>query len=241
MDFDENGHEVDHGDENESASEAAARAILEENVIDAPPQHGPAEQKERNKDGDAAQVGGEIQGLQLTNQGNVASLDVPDKWKLEPEKGPYETRGTSTAFNPADDRDARLVVNLANPTVDSKLDAAFKKITSEPPHKLTADERALVAPMLGPLGDPAIFDLKASTADLNGKTVLAVEGKFKTADRSYKGFITLTDKGEVQNIFFSAPAKQFEQHKATANLAFGSIEWRGAPLPASQRATGDAK
>lgn len=233
MSFDQLDPTEDGNNDFEAVSKEAGRRLMNDDVLEGPPQYGPDQKSEV-----LADMGG-LTGLQLENQGDIAAMDVPDKWVAEPEKGAYERRGTSIGFNPPDARDARLVVNLSDANANPSVEAAFKQITSEPHHELTAEEKIQLRQMFGPLGDPKVFDLKARTTELNGRNVVAFEGKFKDGDRQVQGYMLTTSNNEMQQIFFSAPQKAFQEHKLAADSAITSVEWRQASKPVSQRATPD--
>lgn len=257
MEFDERTTVADN-DEFASAAELAAKRFSDDEVKEGPPQTGAVEASAQG--GDQSKAGGQKDGSEaektkevnpgtdgksfapaLANEGDIAKMMWPAQWVPEPEKNAYEALNHSTAFNPAaaGARDARLVVNLSKPNANPELEAAVRSICSKPAHELTQDEVKSIKQLLGPLGDPEVFNLKARTETLNGRTVLAVDGNFKTADRKLTGYLFTTANNEMQSVFFSAPAKTFDEYKPAAEGAIRSIKWRGAP--ASQGATGEIK
>ncbi|MFN8655861.1 MAG: hypothetical protein U0105_05945 [Candidatus Obscuribacterales bacterium] len=239
MEFDERTT-VAENDEFASAYELAAKRFSEDEVKEGPPQTGTGA-------GDKTGTSEVSTGTDaktppsITNSGDIAKMQWPEKWVPEPEKSAYETLNHSTAFNPAaaGAKDARLVVNISKPNANPELEAAVRSICSKPHHELTQDEIKAIKQLLGPLGDPEVFNLKARTEELNGRTVLAVDGNFKTADRKLTGYLLTTANNEMQSVFFSAPAKIFDEYRPAADSAMQSIKWRGAP--ASKGATGEVK
>lgn len=224
MDFDENRSDlVAFNEDFEAASTAAAQRFMDDDVTDAPPQYPPEKHAETP-----------LVGVQVKNVGDVASMDIPDNWRSEPEKGAAEARGRSTGFNPPKTPDARLVLNLSAGEANEQTAAALRKITapSTNHHDLTRDEIASLRSALGPLADSSVFNLQAKTLDLNGRTVVAYEGSLKDGDRRIKGYLTTTANNEIQQVFFSAPGEAFKNHLDTAQTAFRSIEWSGAKRPA---------
>lgn len=233
MEFDERTT-VAENDEFASAYELAAKRFSEDEVKEGPPQTGDRTQESVSADTKAPVAS-------LTNHGDIGKMQWPATWVPEPEKSAYESLNHSTAFNPAagEAKDARLVVNLSKPNANPDLAAAVGSVCSKPQHELTADEIKSIKQLLGPLADPEVFNLKAHTQTLNGRTVLAVDGNFKTTDRKLTGYLFTTANNEMQSVFFSAPAKTFDAYKPAAGEAIHSIKWRGAP--ASQGATGEMK
>lgn len=183
-------------------------------------------------------------GLQLQNEGRIASMRVPENWQLESSTATFESTSKTTAFNPSSAPDARLAcfdsgINLTNETAQ-----AFKSLLNQPnktiyteitdasgTKKISGNKQQLDAlnELLGPLNDPTVFHMeKAVTANVNGQRALVIDGQFLAGGKQYHGVIFPTDNSysKAQEVFYSASQANFGRYSDMAMKAINSIRFR---------------
>jgi hypothetical protein len=107
---------------------------------------------------------------------------------------------------------------------------AFHHILSLPDHLLTKTEIGSISEILKDKSDSQSFDLLiAKTAEINGRKILIIEGRYKETqlDR-YHIYLDADSNGRggvIQEIFYQAPKAEYFRHLSEARTAFSSIEW----------------
>jgi hypothetical protein len=109
----------------------------------------------------------------------------------------------------------------------------FHEILAKHDHLLSKTEITSLSDVLKEQADPQSFDLLiAKAAEINGRKVLVVEGRYREThlDR-YHLYLEADLHGQggvIQEIFYQAPKENYFRHLAEAKNAFNTIQWNNA-------------
>jgi len=104
----------------------------------------------------------------------------------------------------------------------------FARFLQAAPCQLSRDDLWELVAIVYDMANPEYFDLSsARTEHWNGRAVLLLEGRWKTADVEVFDLFFAGDNPEgFERISFRAPAETFARIRADVQKAFRSIEWR---------------
>jgi hypothetical protein len=169
--------------------------------------------------------------MQLSNQGQVAAMDLPDGWVEKPAETMRTTIGTRSLreFSQPDEPEACICFYYRGLPLTAVGAAAFRTTIRQPEHPLSAKEIETLREVLKERGDASVFVIEsARTLDWNGRRVLRLEGHYKqTGANLIELFVDCDGTGRaVQEIYFIAPADIFPRYDQAAEKALRTIEWR---------------
>lgn len=159
--------------------------------------------------------------------GQIASMPVPSGWELR--TGYTLPAGAGlTEYHPHINDDIRLNSFYRGYRIDEESAQKFKECLAQPPHELQQSEIQGLRAVLDTKGYD--FDLRsAKTVDLNGKKILWVEGAWQDAEHTNAQTIYVDSDGTgsaVQEISYSAPAKDYNTYLEEARKSLTSIQWK---------------
>lgn len=190
-----------------------------------------------------------VAGLALSDRGPIKNIQFPNGWQqTDSTTGGVGNRSIET-YGPPSDKGVGISVFYGGlPTSDAGARAFTQLLTDKPatggPQQLTADEIKSVADALGRLnvGDnqytntgryrPPVFHIdSARTEQVNGRTVLAVEGDFVDMNgkpvKGFSGVFADTDGTgkRIQQVYLQGAPDKVPQYKKQLEETLSSIEW----------------
>jgi len=166
----------------------------------------------------------------LAGMDAINDISVPNAWQKEINEARFGQVSKSISFLPPGGEGAALSVYDRGFPVGSAEGDRFKSILGQKPHVLNAEEIAeLGSSVLGTIGDQSAFNVtRAETKQLNGRTILSVEGAWKEGGKKFIGcFAPKDDSGrDIQEVYFEAEEPHFSKHKGDALKSMDSIHWR---------------
>jgi hypothetical protein len=167
------------------------------------------------------------EGNPVISTGQIQAMTVPDGW-VKRDAVNLPSGGGLVEYHPPGHDDIRLNSYYRGSRVGQEAAQAFKDCLAKPPHQLQSKELKDLAQVLGDKSyDFDIFFAK--TADLNGKRVLSVEGRYKDKDHTSSQTIYVDSDGTgsaVQEISYTASGKDYQDHLSEAQKALKSIIWK---------------
>lgn len=166
-------------------------------------------------------------GLSIEDIGQVKQLNLPSNW------APAETAtssGTDTFKSYADKEnpDAKLCFYYRGERLDRQSAERFNSLLKQPEHALSRSElQALSQVTRSRYGNPQDFALySASTTNVNGKRILAVEGRFVARQIDTRAMYFDADgNGAIQEIYYQGPKDAIDT-MVQARKAMKNIEWK---------------
>lgn len=163
----------------------------------------------------------------IVDVGQISQMDLPHTWKL----GTTDNTGGTDfrEYHPRNDPEVKLCTYYRGHRVDQPSADAFREVLKKPPHILSPSEIKSLAEIMRNKDDAKVFSMVvARTEDLNGKRVLAVEGRF--IEKQYDTHALYVDSdgngSAVQEIYFQAPKADYMLYIKQARDAFKSIKWK---------------
>lgn len=197
--------------------------------------------------GDGAQTRA---GVAVNDRGPIQSIDMPAGWtQRDVQTGGIGNRSLET-FAPPNEKDVGISVFYGGLPASAKSAQAFLRVLNDKPatdgpQRLTTSEIKELSEVMGRLqaGDnqytnsgkyrAPVFNLTdAYTMNVNGRTVLAVQGNFVDKDgkpsRGFNGvFVDSDGTGQrVQQIFLQGNPAKLSQYQQQFQDTVASIEWK---------------
>jgi hypothetical protein len=166
--------------------------------------------------------------MELSNLGRLRSLQLPEGWLNTRELLGQVGNSYLFYFTPPAKPEVQICFHFRGKLLKTEFGARFESLLLLPPHHLTADEIAQVAPVIGNQTAPSVFELEqARTETINGITVLSTQGRYPDIDRStYSIYINGSNRGcAVQEIYFCAPVDQYVQYLPEFLKTLQSVRW----------------
>ena len=190
------------------------------------------------------------------DRGPISDIDLPSGWRQRESSFGSIGLSSNETFSPPGDNGTTIGIysnglRAGSESAKAFLDLLKNKPAEDGPQRLTADEIRSLSEIMGryQAGDnqytnsgkyrPPAFEItSAYTMQLNGKTVLAVEGNFKDGNktdaqgravtRQYKGIFADTDGtgSRVEQVFLSTAPGTLHQHVREFNETLDSIKWK---------------
>lgn len=188
------------------------------------------------------------------DRGPIVDIDVPQGWRRREASFGSLGLSSSETFSPPGDNSTTLGIYHSGMRAGAEAARAFLSILKNKPaddgtQELTPDEIKSLSEIMGryQAGDnqytnsgryraPAFELTKAYTMQVNGRTVLAVEGNFKgTGDdagtasmRQYKGIFADSDGTgtRIEQVFMSTAPGKMREHARAFNETLSSIKWK---------------
>jgi len=168
--------------------------------------------------------------MKLEEEGQIASIELPDGWIEEAEEPSMFSGGRhSRTFSSPNNSEVRFTFFYRGYPVSEADAEKFSEALGKPPHMVLSAEFHSLSEILGNLSDQDVFKPLISKTDvLNGKTVLVVEGEWLLADQYCQQiFINADGSGTVvQEIFFQAPKLEYARHMKMMKQIFSAINWK---------------
>jgi len=165
---------------------------------------------------------------EIIQHGQVKRLALPPGW-TETDITRGDTHGISLReFSPADNDDVCLCFFYRGFPFELPTGAAFNSVLAAPPHSLQTKEIKSIADILEEICQPESFKpLAIHTQDLNGKTVLLVEGRWLKQDLdTYSLYIAADESGcAVQQIYLLAATNLFPKYIKDVKDCLKNTEW----------------
>ncbi|MBX9668225.1 MAG: hypothetical protein K2X93_11425 [Candidatus Obscuribacterales bacterium] len=188
---------------------------------------------------------GKMANSQIPDMAPIESVTVPKNWQKEFNEGVFGDLAKSVTFTPPDAKDTNLTVYDRGYPIPTKEADSLKALLGKPAHKLTADEMAELGPgILGTVGDASAFNMTgASTTTINGKSVLKVEGDWKTSGKKFVGYYIPegspggkmpSDNRAIKEMYFEGREPQFSQHLPQATKAIEGVTWKSNEPPKTE-------
>lgn len=191
-----------------------------------------------------------VTGLALSDRGPIKNIQFPNGWQqTDSTTGGIGNRSIET-YGPPGDRSIGISVFYGGlPTSDTGAKAFTQLLKDKPaesgPQQLTAEDIKSIADALGRLnvGDnqytntgryrPPVFHIdSARTEQMNGRTVLSVQGNFVDMNgkpvKGFNGIFADTDGTgkRIQQVYLQGPPDMMPQYKNQLDETLSSIEWK---------------
>ncbi len=168
---------------------------------------------------------------EVKDQGQIENMVLPPGWVMKKEAAAATTIGSRSLieYHPPDKPDVRLSVFYRGLPVNSEAAAAFRSVLSRPPHDLSPSEIAGLSGILRERADDKIFKLEqAKSIELNGKTVLVIEGEYLQTGNKLKEILVDADGtgAAVQEVYYQSPSQYYKDYEKQVAQSFDSIKWK---------------
>ncbi|HEY9715438.1 MAG TPA: hypothetical protein V6C72_18335 [Chroococcales cyanobacterium] len=169
----------------------------------------------------------------LLNKGQIERMRMPGGW-VNPDSsvGAGSSCASMVQFEAGDASAAKITIHYNGLPLAKNDGQPFLSILEKSAHHLSPPEIRSLRPILRERANPNVFKiLWAATLDLNGKRVLAIQGRYcQTEHYIYEIFVADTSSGavDVQEIYLQAPEREFHRFLGYAKKAFQSIKWKAA-------------
>jgi len=165
----------------------------------------------------------------IENHGQIARITLPAGW----EEGPSTSGGVGVRsfreVHPVHDPDAKLCFYYRGLPTGEAAGKCFREILEKPAHILTKAEIASIGETMRGKDDSKVFSpIMIKTEDLNGKRILAINGRYSERQDDVKSVLVDADGSGrvVQEIYFQAPKELYLRYMKAAREAIESIEWK---------------
>lgn len=163
--------------------------------------------------------------------GQIATMTFPPGWIEGP---PHEFRGgvgtkSFREVHPVDAPNASMCFYFRGLPASEAAGQSFQAVLAQPAHVLTADEINSLDEILRGKGSAQEFQVGAvQTEDLNGKRLLAVQGRWLERQEDVLAiYVSADNSGRlVQEIYFQAPVHLYARYLPEAQQAMRSIKWK---------------
>lgn len=166
---------------------------------------------------------------QITNQGQVKSLTLPDFWNEQKIENSTFHGPEYRTFTKMGQTDCQLQFYFRGIPLNKQSADAFKSILSgAAPHSLSKSEFESIDMVIREMCMPNLFVISSLRTDyLRGKMILVAEGMWKeTQLYDLALFINADGDGEiVQEIHYRGNETNYNQNRAEVLKLLGSIEW----------------
>jgi hypothetical protein len=168
---------------------------------------------------------------ELHDQGQINKMDLPPGWVAGE---PYHNVGgigtrSFKEYHPPESPDSSLCFYYRGLPMDAQSGKNFHDILQKPPHTLSQEELASLGEVLRDKKDPKDFTMaSARTENVNGKTVLVIEGRYKEIQQdTQEYFVDASGDGRaVQEIYYQAPKDDYPKYLKDARQSMKSIQWK---------------
>lgn len=170
--------------------------------------------------------------MKIGEHGRIMSMSIPEGWQEIGQTQDWQEFRSIRKFQPVDDAKTMLCVyyrGRRNTTISGRM---FANVLRSPCHNLTADEISSLTEVLENLADSESFRMDSCfTVDLNGMTILRVEGLWiKSNQYTCEIFVCADLSGEVvQEIYFTSDEFKFDNFIEEFESSLRSIEWVREP------------
>ncbi len=167
--------------------------------------------------------------ISMLNQGQIVRLDMPAGWVQSPEKHTLPATANFVEFHNEKTPEAKVCTYFRGHRISPSAGKTFKSLVKAAPHKLSQEEFLQLGEVVRDKAKDKDFELKKSeTINLNGKTVLLVEGTYREIKQSAHAiFIDAEGSGEVvQELFYQAPTASYPLYLNEVEEAFKKITWK---------------
>ncbi|HEY9786736.1 MAG TPA: hypothetical protein V6D17_15140 [Candidatus Obscuribacterales bacterium] len=160
--------------------------------------------------------------------GEIEQIEIPSDWVEAPR---LETVGGRTLrkFHPLARPDIRLCSYHRSVPISAPAARAFQHTLYSPFHDLSHEELMALEEVFEGLVNANAFEIvNASTGYLNNRRMIKVVGRWlETKQDSVAYFFDVDGKGEsIQQLYYAAPADEFDQHESAVRTILQSIEWK---------------
>ena len=166
---------------------------------------------------------------EINNLGQIARMQMPATWK-ESAKEESKVAGSSYREFTADGKpDSKFCFFYRGRRMSEASSKAFHDLLSKPAHVLSSAELKSIGEVLDAKADASVFNtLSARTEDLNGKSVLIVEGRYREKQvDTYAVFVDSDGTGSaVQEMFYQAPKADFMARLKEAKESLKTVRWK---------------
>ena len=153
------------------------------------------------------------------------SMKMPSGWQMVENKT-LPVGYSSVGCRPKDNREVELNIFSGGGRLSEEAAMRFHELLSKPPHALTSAELKNVSEAIGDKADPHSFRiLSARTENINGKTVLSIEGHYTSwpISSQIKYVSGGTDGAFVRAVSYTAPTNEYGRYLLQAQRSFQSL------------------
>ncbi len=174
----------------------------------------------------------------IVSRGVILCMNVPEQWLWGKRKTRDETQFSFLEFHPEGKPEVMLWFFYRGHKLTETVAESFRSLLALPSHLMTPQE---IGPVEGVIRDKArreFFELiSARTEQLNGKSVLTMQGRYKESQEdSYSIYIDADGSGSVvQELHFQAPKDSYRHYIPEAKKSFSSIIWKPLEKPTRSR------
>lgn len=166
---------------------------------------------------------------EVNNIGQISRMTLPVDFESGQQSNGTVGASSRREFRSAKDPDFKILLEYRGTQVSDSSAAKFKDVLTAPAHNLSAAELNDMREILKQKADSSLFAIsKAATYDIDGKRVLAVEGKYPEHD-----VVTMTlyldaasNGAVVQEVTLQGSSGSFIRHRSAGMAALESIKWK---------------
>lgn len=171
--------------------------------------------------------------MELSNLGRLRNLQLPEGWLNARELLGQVGNSYLIYFTPPTKPDVQICFHFRGKLLKAEYGSKFESLLSSPAHHLSLAETQRIVKVIGNQASSEVFELEqARTEDINGVTVLSIQGRYCDIDRyTYSIYINGSNQGcAVQEIYFLAPTSEYVQHLPEFLRTIRSINWQSITL-----------
>lgn len=166
---------------------------------------------------------------EVNNIGQISRMKLPVDFEAGQQRNGTVGASSRREFHSAKDPDFKILLEYRGTQVSDSSAAKFKDVLAAPAHSLSAEELNGMREILRQKSDKSLFAIsKAATHDIDGRRVLAVEGKYP--EHNVVALTLYLDAGSngaaVQEVTLQGSKQSFTRHRREGMAALESIKWK---------------
>jgi hypothetical protein len=157
----------------------------------------------------------------------IADMTLPDGWYEDVESEEPAVGAYRRTFRSKETPSAEICIRFAGRRLSQAQSDAFLQLLDGEPHELSKSEYEEFWYVLGNLAYPELFQLQsAHVKELNGRSVLSVEGKWSDSYDMSVSFFPEDDLcTRVLELYYKAPSEYYQDLLTQATGAMQSLRW----------------
>ncbi|MBP9094166.1 hypothetical protein KBI23_24325 [bacterium] len=166
---------------------------------------------------------------EVNNIGQISRMKLPVDFETGQQRNGTVGASSRREFRSAKDPDFKILLEYRGTQVSDSSAAKFKEVLAAPAHSLSAEELNDMREILRQKSDKSLFAIsKAATYDIDGKRVLAVEGKYPEHNMvAMTLYLNAGASGAaVQEVTLQGSSGSFIRHRSEGLAAIQSIKWK---------------
>lgn len=167
--------------------------------------------------------------MSVVNCGQIEEINMPTDWQAGVQHEGTVGNSFYWEFHPEEVPEVRIEFFYRGTSLTDLEAGKFKELLNKSDSAGFSTTACTLRELFGDMLDNSVFELsEIQRAQLNGRPVLAVEGRYKEIDcRVLNIFLDADGSGKfVQEVVFRAPTDLYDSYVGTARKAIRSIRWK---------------